>query len=148
MFSRFWPGLATTFAEKNYSYTAVSRKVVLQSEKSLCDNVESNMGHVGVTVASVNFMVFQRGGRKNQTRVFMLPPSLLLNRLEPQSSKAKLLIPIMQSALSCALLHFRGTTFVETAIYTTQNSLQTCAWTATFNWSKALKVKVSLSWPI
>ena len=30
-----------------------------------------------------------------QARMFMLSPSLLLNRLETQSSKAKLLLPIM-----------------------------------------------------
>ena len=32
---------------------------------------------------------------KAQARVFMLSPSLLLSRLEPQSSKAKLLLPII-----------------------------------------------------
>ena len=31
-----------------------------------------------------------------QTRVFLLSCSLLLNHLEPQSSKTKLLLPIMQ----------------------------------------------------
>ena len=30
-----------------------------------------------------------------ETQVFVLSPSLLLNHLEPQSSKAKLLLPIM-----------------------------------------------------
>ena len=34
-----------------------------------------------------------------QTRVFVLSRSLLLNRLEPQSSKAKLLLPIMPIAI-------------------------------------------------
>ena len=39
--------------------------------------------------------VFQRGGRKQHKQVFILSRSLLLNRLEPESSKTKLLLPIM-----------------------------------------------------
>ena len=41
----------------------------------------------------VNFNMFQRCGRKQHKRVFVHSRSLLLNRLEPQSSKAKLLLP-------------------------------------------------------
>ena len=37
----------------------------------------------------------QRGGMKLHKHVFVLSRSLLLNRLEPQSSKARLLLPIM-----------------------------------------------------
>ena len=53
-----------------------------------------------------------------QTRVFILSRSLLLSRLEPQSSKAKLLLPIIpnQHNLSRTLLHFCGTTFIKTAV--------------------------------
>ena len=47
------------------------------------------------TVAWVNLKVFQRGGRKQHKHVFILSRSLLMNHLEPQSSKAKLLLPIM-----------------------------------------------------
>ena len=39
-----------------------------------------------------------------QTHVFVLSRSLLLNHLEPQPSKNKLLLPIMRSALSHTLL--------------------------------------------
>ena len=51
-----------------------------------------------------------------QTRVFVLSRSLLLNRLEPQSRKAKLLLPIMPIDI---VAYFCGTTFVETAVYFT-----------------------------
>ena len=37
----------------------------------------------------------QRGGMKLHKHVFVLSRSLLLNRLEPQSSKARLLLPVM-----------------------------------------------------
>ena len=47
------------------------------------------------TVAWVNLKVFQRGGRKQHKHVFVLSLSLLLNHLEPQSSKAKLVLPRM-----------------------------------------------------
>ena len=47
------------------------------------------------TVAWVNIKVFQRGGRKQHKAVFVLSRSLLLNRLEPQSNKAKVLLPIV-----------------------------------------------------
>ena len=40
-------------------------------------------------------MVFQRDGRKQHKHAFVVSRSLLLNRLEPQSSKAKLLLAIM-----------------------------------------------------
>ena len=61
-------------------YTAVSRKVVLQTGKSLRDNV-----------------------------VFVLSLSFLLNRPKPQSSKAKLVLPINANR-HC---HVRFYTFVE-----------------------------------
>ena len=51
-----------------------------------------------------------------QTRVFLLPFSLLLNHFEPQSSKTKLLLPIMLIALLHTLLLFCGTTFIKTAV--------------------------------
>ena len=47
------------------------------------------------TVAWVSLKVFQRGRRKQHKYVFVFSLSLSLNRLEPQSSKAKLLLPIM-----------------------------------------------------
>ena len=46
------------------------------------------IGNGGFTVALVNLEVFQRGGRKQHRHVFMLFPSLSLNHLEIQSSKA------------------------------------------------------------
>ena len=39
--------------------------------------------------------MFKRGGMKQHKHVFVFSRSLLLNRLEPQSSKVKLLLPIM-----------------------------------------------------
>ena len=47
------------------------------------------------TVARGNLKVFQRGGMKQHKHVFVFSRSLLLNRFEPQSSKVKLLLPIM-----------------------------------------------------
>ena len=73
-------------------YTAASRKVVFRPGKSLRDNVES---YYGQWLFLRNLKVFQRGGRKQHKQVFVLSRSLLLNRLEPQSSKAKLLLLIM-----------------------------------------------------
>ena len=43
----------------------------------------------------MNLKVFQHGGRKQHKYEFVFSRSLLLNRLEPQSSKAKLLLPMM-----------------------------------------------------
>ena len=53
------------------------------------------MGNGGFTVSRLNRKVFQRAGRNQtaQTRVLMLSPSLLLNSLDTQSRKAKLLLP-------------------------------------------------------
>ena len=62
--------------------------------------------------------VSQRGRRKQPKHVFVLSRSLLLNHLEPQSSKAKLLLPIMPIdivAYTFSLI-ICGTTFVETAV--------------------------------
>ena len=73
-------------------YTAASRKVVLRTGKGLRVNVES---YYGQWLFLRNLKVFQRGGRKQHKQVFVLSLSLLLNRLEPQSSKAKLLLLIM-----------------------------------------------------
>ena len=49
---------------------------------------------------------------RTQTRSFMLSSSLLLSQLKLQSGEPKLLLPIML----IGLLHFCGTTFVETAV--------------------------------
>ena len=68
--------------------TAVSRKVVLQMEKTLRDNVESYYGWWWfLRLLEWTLEAFQRGGRKQhlETRVFVLSRSLLLNHLEPQS---------------------------------------------------------------
>ena len=73
-------------------YTTASRKVVLRTGKGLRVNVES---YYGQWLFLRNLKVFQRGGRKQHKQVFVLSRSLLLNRLEPQSSKAKLLLLIM-----------------------------------------------------
>ena len=59
--------------------TAASRKVVLQPGKSSRDNVESLLFNGGLGVS----------------RLFVLSPSLLLNPLKPQSSKAYRLQPII-----------------------------------------------------
>ena len=47
------------------------------------------------TLAWVNLKVLHRGEIKQHKHVFVLSRSFLLNRLEPQSSKVKLLLPIM-----------------------------------------------------
>ena len=78
------------------------------------------MGNGGFTVALVDLKAFQRGGRKQHKRVFgLLSRSLLLNRLEPESSKGKLLLPIMPMDIVFTLFHFCGTAFVETAVFNT-----------------------------
>ena len=50
---------------------------------------------VVLTVVRGNLKVFQRGGMKQHKHVFVFSLSLLRNRLEPQSSKVKVLLPIM-----------------------------------------------------
>ena len=77
-------------------YTAVSRKVVLQTVKSLRGNVESIMGN-GDFYGDLSEPQGVSAWWKEtaQTRTFVLFLSLLLSHLEPQSNKAKLLLPIM-----------------------------------------------------
>ena len=70
-----------------FTVTAVSRKVVLQMGKSLSDNVASYYGGFYSCLSE------QQGAsawwkETAQTRVFVLPPSLLLNHFKPQSRKA------------------------------------------------------------
>ena len=71
------------------------------------------------TVAWVNLKVFQRGGRKQNKHVFLLSRSLLMNHLEPESSKAKLLLPIIPIEIAFTFFHSCGTAFVETAVFNT-----------------------------
>ena len=52
------------------------------------------MGNGGLRLL-MNLLVFQRGVRTPHPRVFTLSPSLLLDHLQTQSGKAKLLLPIM-----------------------------------------------------
>ena len=52
-----------------------------------------------------------------QIRVFVLSLSLLLNHLEPESSKAKLLLPLMPIGIIAYAFTLSGTTLVETAVY-------------------------------
>ena len=70
------------------------------------------------TVAWVNLKVFQRGGRKQHKHMYLLlelrpccQVTLNLNQTSPTFTTLYL------SALSRALLHFSGTTFVESAVY-------------------------------
>ena len=48
-----------------------------------------------------------------QTRVFLLSRSLLLNHLEPQSSKTKLLLPIMAIDIVACAFTLLWATFVQ-----------------------------------
>ena len=54
------------------------------------------MGNSDFYGCSSELKVFQRGGRKQHKHVFVFSRSLLLNQREPISSKARLLLPIMQ----------------------------------------------------
>ena len=74
-------------------YTAVSRKVVLQTGKSLRDNVESNYGFYVCLIGPQGVSLWWK--ETTQTRVFILSRTLLLNHLERQSSETKFLLPIM-----------------------------------------------------
>ena len=53
------------------------------------------MGNGDFTVALLKLKVFQRWKETAQTREFKISPFVLLNHLEPQSSNAKLLLPII-----------------------------------------------------
>ena len=77
-------------------YTAVLKKVGLQMGKSLCDNDETYYGNGGFYGCLSEFQGVSPWWKETaQTHVFVLSRSLLLNRLEPQLSKAKLLLPII-----------------------------------------------------
>ena len=71
------------------------------------------------TVAWLKLEVFQRGGRKRQKHAyfFLLVPCrwITLNRLN--QAKPNSYYPWCQSTLSRTLLHFCGTTLVETAVH-------------------------------
>ena len=68
------------------TYTAVSRKVVLQTGKSL-------WWFYGCLIEPQGVSAWLK--ETAQTRPFLLSRFLLLNQLEPQSSKTKLLLSIM-----------------------------------------------------
>ena len=76
--------------------TAVLRKVVLFTcAKNFTRQSWKLLWVMAVfMVAWVNLKVFQHGGGKQHKYVFVFSCSLLLNHLEPQSSKAKLLLPL------------------------------------------------------
>ena len=77
-------------------YTAVSRKVVLQTGKSLATMSKVIMGNGDFYSCLSPAQGVSAWWRETaQTRVFLLPFSLLLNHFEPQSSRPKLLLPIM-----------------------------------------------------
>ena len=121
-------GLLLTFWWVTYTYalmktslhksvfTAVSRKFVSSTNGEKLTRRCRKLLWVTVvfTVAWVN-----PGGRKQHKHLFVFSRSLLLNLLEPQCNQAKPNSYYLwcQSALSRTLLHFRGTTFVETAVY-------------------------------
>ena len=68
------------------------------------------------------FKVFQLGGTETaQKGVFLLSRSLLLNHLEPQLNKTKLLLPVMPIDIVAYAFYKFGTTFVETAVYNKKN---------------------------
>ena len=73
--------------------TDVSKKFVSQTGKSLLDNVESCGGFYSCLSEVQGVSAWCK--ETAQTRVFVLSRSLLVNHLEPQSSKTKLLLPIM-----------------------------------------------------
>ena len=71
------------------------------------------------TAAWLNLKVFhvvegKSTNTRNSTFSFRIA---VLNHLEPQSSKTRLLLPIIPIDMSRTLLHFCGRTFVETAVF-------------------------------
>ena len=65
----------------------------------------------------MNLKVFQCGERKQHKQVFVLSLSLLLNRVEPQSSKTKLSLPIMPIDIVAYTFTLSwDNPFVETAV--------------------------------
>ena len=105
-------------AKRQQTFYAGEKGCLINGEKLTRQCRKSLWVMVVFTVARVNVKVFQRGGRKQHKGVFVLSRSLLLNHLEPQSRKAKLLLPIMQiSTVAFFLLHFGGTTFAETVVF-------------------------------
>ena len=81
-------------------FTAISRKVVLQTGKAYATMSKVIMGNGGFySCLSEPQCVSAWWKETAQTHVFVLSFSLLLNRLEHQSSKAKLVLPIMPIAI-------------------------------------------------
>ena len=76
----------------------------LTNREKLSRPCRTLLGNGGFTVALLNLKGVSAWWKETaQTRVFLLFRSLLLNRLEPQSSKAKLLLPIIPIDLfACA----------------------------------------------
>ena len=92
-------------------------KVCLTNRGKLIQQFRKLWLMVVFMVAWVNLMVFQCCGRKQHKRVFVLSRSLSLNHLESQSSKAKLLLPIMPISIVMYALTLSGDNLVETAAY-------------------------------
>ena len=73
---------------------AVSRKVVRgKAHATMWKVVMGNSGYYGCLIELQIVSAWRK--ETTQTRVFVLPPFLLLNRLKPQSSKALRLLPII-----------------------------------------------------
>ena len=78
------------------TYTAVSRKVVVQTGKAYARMSKAIMGNGGFYGCLIEAQGVSAWLKETaETRVFLLSCSLYLNHLEPQSSKTKLLLPIM-----------------------------------------------------
>ena len=70
-----------------------------------------------------------QGGRKQHKAVFVLSRPLLLNRLEPQSNKAKLLLPIMPIGIvAYAFTLFVGQPLSKQLYYYSQNHAPSEIW--------------------
>ena len=98
-------------------YTAVSRKVVLRTGKTLRDNLESYHGQWWFLRLLLNLKVFQHGGRKQHKHMysfFLVPCCWITLNL----NQAKLLLPLMPiDIVEYAFTGFCETTFGETAVF-------------------------------
>ena len=90
-----------------YSYTAVSRKVVLQKRKSDRDKVETELLWVTTVLHLIDWKLRYSGvGEGSSTNMCIHTFSFLLtNHHEPRPSSTKLLLPIIPiGILSCAFV--------------------------------------------
>ena len=98
--------------------TAVSRKVILQTRKSLRDNVESYYGwwcFLRLLLWTSRCFSMVEGNSTNTYLFFLVPCCWIAVNLI-QANRPNSYYLKCKSALSRTVLHFRGTTFAETAV--------------------------------